>query len=367
MRLRPILLILTLSVFASNVFAKEVFLSIAGTVSNFHTDARIFNPSQTKDIVVKAFFLPAGTDNNNSGVASVDINVPKRSMKVLDDVVTAVFSATGVGGIRLTCDDDFVATSRIYAQTASGTLGQFVQGLELPSAIKNGVLIQMKSSGTFRTNIGAANPNNATATVTWRLYDKNNALIGAPKVETFAPYAVLGPANVTGFFSGIGSADLSDAWVGFTSDQPIFAYVSVLDNATTDPTYIPASPDSNPPSNTTNNPTTKVFNVVEQSGLIAITPDPTSANLNIGDTVEFHLTSLDFTHGFEVFSPDSAAVVPDTHVPPGQPAIVKSFTVTKQGTYLYFCTITTCSAGHASMGGQFTVGNPSDPPDRPGY
>jgi plastocyanin len=360
-------MILALSAFASNVFAKEVFLSIAGTVSNFHTDARIFNPSSTKDIVVKAYLLPAGVGNNNSGVASVDITVPKRSMKVLDDVVTAVFSATGIGGIRLTCDDDFVATSRIFAATATGTLGQFVQGLDLTTAIKNGLLIQMKSSGTFRTNIGALNPNNATATVTWRLYDKNNALIGTPKVETFAPYGVLGPTNVTGYFSGIGSADLSDAWVGFTSDQPIFAYVSVLDNSTTDPTYIPASPDSNPPSNTTNNPLVKVFNVVEQSGLIAITPDPNAAGLQVGDTVEFHITSLDFTHGFEVFNPSSQVVVPDTHIAPGQPAIVKTFTVTKQGTYVYLCTITTCSAGHTAMNGSIVVGDPSDGGPNPGY
>ena len=45
MRLRPLLLILALSTFATSAFAKEVFLSIAGIVGNFHTDARIFNPS----------------------------------------------------------------------------------------------------------------------------------------------------------------------------------------------------------------------------------------------------------------------------------------------------------------------------------
>src|SRR5260221_6541540 len=217
-------------------------------------------------------------------------------MKILDDVVTAVFSATGVGGIRLTCDDDFVATSRIFAATATGTLGQFVQGLDLATAIKNGVLIQMKSSATFRTNIGALNPNNATATVIWRLYDKNNALIGAPKVETFAPYGVLRPSNVTGYFNS-GSADLSDAWVGFTSDQPIFAYVSVLDNATTDPTYIPASPDS-ASNSSTSSPTTKTFSVSESSGLISISPDPTAANIQVGDTVVLRVVATDFTHGF---------------------------------------------------------------------
>src|SRR5260370_10497448 len=92
MRLRFLLLISDLSLFATNACAKDVFLSIAGTVSNFHTDARIFNPSGTKDITVQAYFLPVGTGitNNNSGVQPMAVTVPKRSMKVLDDVVTAV-------------------------------------------------------------------------------------------------------------------------------------------------------------------------------------------------------------------------------------------------------------------------------------
>lgn len=362
MRFRPLLLILALSTFATSAFAKEVFLSIAGTVGNFHTDARIFNPSQTKDIVVKAYFLPVGL-GNNSGAASVDINVPKRSMKVLDDVVSAVFNASGIGGIRLTCDDDFVATSRIYAATTAGSLGQFVQGLDTTSAKKNGVLIQIKSNATFRTNIGAANPNNTTANVTWRLYDKNNALIGTGKTETFPPYAVLGPTNVTGYFNS-GSADLSDAWVGYTSDQPIFAYVSCVDNGTTDPTYIPASEDSSPPSGPTNNPQTKVFNIVEQSGSITMTPNPTGA-INLGDTVELHISALDVQHGFEVLGPDSSILVADMRVNPGTP-VVRSFTITKEGTHIYFCTKSDCSAGHGSMSGTFTVG--ADSPDpHPGY
>src|SRR6266446_9597 len=130
MRLRFLLLISALSLFATNAFAKDVFLSIAGTVSNFHTDARIFNPSGTKDITVQAYFLPVGL-GNNSGAQPVAINIPKRSMKVLDDVVTAVFSTSGIGAIRLSCDDDFVATSRIYAVVSSATLGQFVQGLDV--------------------------------------------------------------------------------------------------------------------------------------------------------------------------------------------------------------------------------------------
>jgi plastocyanin len=366
MRLRFLVMIATLFLLASNVLAKDVYLSIAGTVSNFHTDARIFNPSGTKDITVQAYFLPAGITTNNSGVQPVAVTVPKRSMKVLDDVVTAVFSASGVGAIRLTSDDDFVATSRIYAQVSSGTLGQFVQGLDATTAVKNGVLVQIKSNTAFRTNIGAANPNNTTANVTWHLYDKNNAIIGTAKTDAFAPYSVLGPTNVAGYLNAPAGTDLSDAWVSFTSDQPIFAYVSVLDNGTTDPTYIPASPDSGS-SSQTSSPNTKTFSVTESSGVINISPDPSAGNIQVGDTVVFRIVSTDFTHGFEVFAPDSSISVPDTHIAPNLPAIVKQFTVTQEGTYQYLCTISTCSSGHVTMNGTFVIGTPSDPVGHPGY
>jgi len=364
MRLRLLLVTFALSIFATSAFAKDVFLSIAGTVGNFHTDARIFNPSATKDITIQAYFLPVGLVNN-SAVQSVNVTVPKRSMKVLDDVVTAVFSTSGIGAIRLSCADDFVATSRIYAQTASGTLGQFVQGLDSTTAKKAGVLIQIKSNSAFRTNIGAANPNNATANVTWRLYDKTNALIGTGKTEVMPAYSVLGPTNVSGYLNA-GAADLSDAWVSFTSDQPIFAYISVLDNGTTDPTYIPAAADSGA-SSSTSTPNTKTFAVSEHTGVISITPDPNTVNIAVGDTVTFNIVSTDLTHGFEVVDPSSQLVVPDTHIAPNQPPIVKSFTVTKEGTYYYTCTITTCSTGHTSMNGTFVIGTATDPPIKPGY
>jgi plastocyanin len=362
MRLRLPLLLLVLFTFTTSVFAKDVFLSIAGTVGNFHTDARIFNPT-SKEITVQAYFLPVGLVNN-SAVQSVSITIPKRSMKVLDDVVTGVFSASGIGAIRLSCADDFVATSRIYAQTATGTLGQFVQGLEGSSGMKNGVLIQMKSNSAFRTNIGAANPNNVTANVMWYLYDKNNALIGTGKAETMPPYGVLGPTNVVGYFNT--TADLSDAWVAYVSDQPIFSYVSVLDSVTTDPTYIPALLDTGaiPPSPP--NPggsVTRTFTVTEKNSQIDFSPLPT--DLEVGDVVQLNITARDATHGFQLVGPGNQVLIESMLVPPNQPAIIKKFTVSKTGTYVYFCTNTTCSTGHGNMTGLFDVGDPTD--HWPGY
>jgi len=350
-------LILALFLIPTPLFAKDIYLSIAGTVNNFHTDARVFNPSFTKDIEVAATFLPVGNVDNN-GRTSVTITVPKRQMRVLDDVVTAVFSTSGLGAIRLTSSDDFEATSRIYAQTATGTLGQFVPGLQPGEAKTKGALLQLKSSATFRTNLGAVNSANATTNVVWKLYDKNNAVVST-KNETMQPFGVIAPSNIAGYFAGV-TADLSDAWISFTSDNPIFAYGSVIDNATTDPTFIPAVGDTGvaPPAT----PTAKVYNVTLRSFAIEVSPP---FDVKKGDQVTLRISCRDATHGFEVTSPSNKVIVPSDFYDPGDTA-EKTFTINEQGTYFYFCTNTVCGTGHLNMEGSFVSGQPSDDDPR-GY
>ena len=221
----------------STTATKDLYLSIGGSVNGFRTDMRIFNPSTTKDIQIQAFLLPLG-NVDNSGVQPRTITVPKRSMAVYDDVVSSLFGASGLGGIHLNSTDGFIATQRVYSTAADGsTNGQFVAGVDDTTAMKNGVVIQMKANGsqgqarTFRTNVGVLNPNGATANVTWRIYDKNNNLVGQPFNQSMPPHAVIGPSGMTAFGLASGSTpDLSDTWVTFSSDQPIIAYGSVIDN-----------------------------------------------------------------------------------------------------------------------------------------
>src|SRR5581483_7719301 len=102
--------VICLLIFATSAFAKDVYLSIGGSVGVFHTDARIFNPSTTKDIQIQAYLLPAGTSAiDNSGVQPINITVPKRSMAVYNDVTQSLFnSGVALAAIRLKSDDDFV-------------------------------------------------------------------------------------------------------------------------------------------------------------------------------------------------------------------------------------------------------------------
>ena len=362
--------ILILFAVATAGYAKDVYLSVGGSVGVFRTDARIFNPSTTKDIQLQAYFLPVG-NANNSAIQPISVTVPKRQMASYDDVVASLFHASGVGAIRLTCADDFVATQRIYAQASNGTLGQFVPGLDVTTSQKNAVLIQLKSSTAFRTNIGAVNPNSSAANVTWRLYDKSNTLVATGPAVVMPPFAVITATSMAStFFFGstfnAGTFDLSDSWVTYASDQPIFAYASVVDNGTTDPTFIPSSTDSGgkaftPPQ------TANTFDVAVSTAQIVITPTP--AGLNVGDQVTFHVHTLNSGHGFALNDPNGQVVIADRSGASGfaaGTAFDHSFTISAAGTFTYFCTHPTCSAGHGNMIGTFNVGNPT-PPDGPKY
>jgi hypothetical protein len=368
MRLLRPLFFVCFVVFANCAFAKDVYLSIGGSVGVFHTDTRIFNPSTTKDIQIQAYLLPPSADN--SGVQPITITIPKRQMVSYNDVVQSLFNNTSVNlaAIRLKSDDDFVATQRIYAQTtanacsSAGTLGQFVPGFDVSVALKQGVLIQLKSTpSAFRTNIGLVNPNAAAANVTWRLYDKNNAVVGTVNTgampATIQPFGVITPVNLTSVFNAPG-ADLSDAWVSFSSDQPIFAYGSVVDSATTDPTFITMSPDSGVISQ---QPTGKTYNVTEQNFSITISPAIGPNDLKPSDEVTFHITVKDSSHGLQLNDPDGRALIPFVIFSPGQ-VVDKTFTITKTGTYSYFCVNSSCGTGHSSMTGEFIVGSASEPP-----
>ncbi len=242
----------------ASLSAKEVFLPISGSAGVFRSDVRIFNPSQTKNIQIQAYYLPVG-NTSNASVSPTTITVPKRQMVVYNDVVSSLFHSNGLGGIRLTSPDDFVATERVYATSNSAcsgavnpcTLGQFVNGLDSTRALTSGILIQLNSpSGAApasRTNIGAQNPSSATANVVWRVYDRSNVLVGSAKSIAMPPYAVISPSDIRSFGTAIpAGADLSEAWVSFTSDRPIVAYASVVDNGSTDQTYIPAAEDPDP-------------------------------------------------------------------------------------------------------------------------
>ncbi len=349
-RLSLFMVVLALS--ASNLMAGDRWIPIAGTAGNFRTDTRVFNPSGDKDIQVTARFLPVGTADNSARIfqPGVTFTVARRSQKVLDDVVTSLFSTNGIGAILLSSDDSFDATSRIYATVANGTLGQFAVAISPNAGLTKGVVLQLEQSASFRTNIGAVNLVNAPTTVTWTLRDKESRKV-ATQQTTMLPYEVLGPSNIASFFTAPEGTDLSDAWVTFEASDPLAVYGSIVDNGTTDQTYVPALADvgTDPAA-----PQTVTVTVVAEDFRFVVTP---GGALKAGQPVRFILSkkSGSGAHGIRITDSNfNEILVADLSATP----IERLVTLPTAGTYFYVCTNTVCDGGHGGhqqMTGDFAV------------
>lgn len=347
---------------ASAASAKDVYLAVAGSVGIFRTDMRIINPSTTRDITVQAYYLPATgiPGQNNASVQPKSITLPKRQQQLYNDVTVSLFNSNvALGAIRLTSDDDFIVSERIYATTTSGcgslsscTTGQGIAPVDATAAKKNGILLQLSRSANFRTNVFLVNPNNATATAVFRVYDKNNALAGSARSIQIPPYGVISPVSMQSYGDSVpDSADLSDAWLSYTSDQPLVVWAAVNDNGSTDSTSILAIEDPNPTLVTT--PTVKTFNIEAFSFGYSVTPPMTG--LKVGDVVTVRLTASAPLHSFRLIDGSGEMLVPDVFLNEGDPAVSRTFTVKRTGQHVYMCTNASCGTGHSGMLGTFNT------------
>lgn len=353
---------------SSATITREFFFPTAAAT----TDLRLFNPSSTKDIAVQVYVLPVG-NQNNSGITPRTVNVPRRQMIAVNDAV-ATFGGGGQNSLRITSPDDFVATERVYTMrtpTAScnlaGTIGQGVAAMRPSSAKKQGVLLQLRSTGVpgptpgcpgaqqFRSDIGVVNPNAAPAKVTFKLYNDSNSLLATGSELTIPPLGVIGPTNImNGFFFTSGATSLSDGWVSYSSDQPLLAYASLVDTCSSDPTFIPSAEDTGTGTPTT--PTTKAFTVTVRD--FAIEWSPTPDTIATGDQLTVTISCTSGSHGFALQDPNGQQVVQLASISSGQ-SVTRSITIAQEGVYNYFCTNPSCDlgkGGHNDMFGQFTVG-----------
>jgi heme/copper-type cytochrome/quinol oxidase subunit 2 len=168
------------------------------------------------------------------------------------------------------------------------------------------------------------------------------------------PNGVVGPSGMSSasFATSVpANTDLSDAWLTFTSDQPLVVWGAVNDNGSTDSTAVPAFNDSDPV--TTPVQTTKTVTISAHSFDFTVTP-PLS-NLKVGDQVTFRITATDPLHGFKLVSPDGATKIADTGTIPVGTTIEKTVTLNIDGTWAYLCTQANCGTGHSFMVGTFDV------------
>jgi hypothetical protein len=223
-----------------------------GVNTRFQSDVRIVNASGDP-ITYDLSFTPSGTSGTQTGKRTT-LTLGGNDSKGLDDVVKAwygsgVLNELGLGTLEIRPLNNAnplatFASSRTYAITTGGTLGQYIPAIPL-SRFAGSVatdsaarisLQQIANSPAYRTNLGFVEGSGTQVTLRITLRDGSNAII--KQVEKTLPAYGHEQTNFTALF---GDIPLSDGRVEVEVVSPTgkaTAYASVVDNRTSDPLMV---------------------------------------------------------------------------------------------------------------------------------
>jgi hypothetical protein len=215
----------------------------ASQFSNFHSDIRIFNASGGF-VNATATFYPQG--NGTPVVRSVGI--APNEIKAYNNVLPTLFGATGTGGsivVTTPTNTPLIVSGRTYSNDAAsgGTFGQFIPAVTPADGVGFGdgplQVLQLEQSANFRSNLGlnelTGNP--VTLHIAAIIPDSKTS----PGTDvTLAPNEFRQLGSVLASLNA-GNTYNARITVQVTSGSGrVAAYGSVVDNLTTDPTYVPS-------------------------------------------------------------------------------------------------------------------------------
>ena len=229
---------------SANRYILPGMADFASAISNFHSDIRIYNASPSF-VNATATFYPQG--NGTPIVKTVGINVAE--IKVYNNVLPTLFGTGGnaSGSIVVTtpANTPLIVSGRTYSNDAAsgGTFGQFIPAVTPAEGVGLGdaplQVLQLEQSPNFRSNLGLNELTGNAVTV-------NVAAILPDSKTSPSTDVMLAPNEFRQLGSILSSLNAGNTYnariiVRVTSGSGrVTAYGSVVDNLTSDPTYVPA-------------------------------------------------------------------------------------------------------------------------------
>jgi len=210
----------------------------SGTV--WRSDVELHNPGDVRAV----YELRFGSEERNG---SLD---PGKSVRYADVLGTLFGLDSGAKGrleLRVS-SGEVLASSRTYNETAEGTFGQFIPAIPTWAAARRGDSLystQIVENSDFRSNIGFANTTAVDVDLVLRLYGRDGAAAGS--VERRLPAGITKQWTVASLFGvedfiGWLEAEISQGAGVHEQEPSVLGYLSLVDNITGDPTYIPLAP-----------------------------------------------------------------------------------------------------------------------------
>lgn len=178
----------------------------------------------------------------DSQSASTSVTLADGELVEFSNIAADLFGAPGsAGAVDVEADGALVVTARTFNDAPTGTFGQFLPGFGEASALvpgDAGYLSQLKSTDTYRTNIGYTNYGEAECSVRASLMDANGALLK----QIFATVPPGGWIQQNKVFESAGVAPVPIGYAVVNVLTPgceVWSYASVVDNGSGDPTTVP--------------------------------------------------------------------------------------------------------------------------------
>jgi subtilisin-like proprotein convertase family protein len=187
----------------------------------FASDVRISNPRAVRQTAT-LIFTRSGEDGRTS-FAAIDAVLEPGATLAFDDVVAETFHTAGSGTLEIL--GDVLVMSRTYASTSSGTSTAGTAGQQVPAALDTTLLGAEPlralpfPDDTDRVNLGVTETGGGSGVVR-----------AGERVFTIAPYGHV----QFGTHHGLQTIEV------LSGDARVAAYLSQIDDATSDPMFIPA-------------------------------------------------------------------------------------------------------------------------------
>lgn len=212
--------------------------------ANFHSDMRVYNGGAT---AVTATLSYRAQGSPASATVAAPVTIGPGEVKPFDNVLPSLFNVTNSGGAVLlttSAPSSLVVTGRTYSiDETSGTFGQFIPGVTPAEGIGLGdralQVLQLEQSQNFRSNLGLAELTGNPAKVRVSLYLPDSKVTPSTEVD-LAPNEF---RQLNGVIAGMNPGNTYNARITVEvigGTGRVTAYGSVVDNATQDPTYVPA-------------------------------------------------------------------------------------------------------------------------------
>ncbi len=212
--------------------------------AEFHSDVRVFNPTNSPVNVTPVFYNQANGETV-AAPAPGFLTVPARGQVAFDNILATLFlQPKGVfGPIRFQTAAPIIVSSSVNNVNSCGngaTSGQWLPGIDVGQALKTGTLVQLAASADgasgYRSNVVFMNPGALTANVTTKLRNGDGTLVGA--AVTLDPLTANGFKQIGTLSAWLPSPNTitdTNLWLEFASDQPVLSFASVINNKSGDP------------------------------------------------------------------------------------------------------------------------------------